>query len=257
MKKRLITAALLFIAFATQAQQTTTTTITMTPDDTAAQEAKKWLDPEYSFHNDWANLRKYQDENSKLSPPANGEPRIVFMGNSITEFWKTNDPDYFSTNYINRGISGQTTPQMLIRFRPDVINLKPAVVVLLAGINDIAENTGPNKLENVFGNIASMVELANASHIKVVMSSVLPANHLGWRPLIDPTEKVIELNKMIKDYAVKNHIVYLDYYSAMVDEQKGLPKTFSGDGVHPNLAGYKVMEPLADKAIRDALARKE
>ena len=248
MNKKLITAALIFTAFAAQAQQTTNSN--MTPDD-----AKKWQDPEYSFHNDWPNIRKYQDENSKLPPPAPGENRIVFMGNSITEFWKVNDPGYFTT-YVNRGISGQTTPQMLVRFREDVINLKPAVVVILAGINDIAQNTGPIKLEDTFGNIISMVQLARAEKIKVVMSSVLPANHFPWRPAITPTEKVIALNKMLKDYADANHIVYLDYYSAMVDDQKGLPSALSGDGVHPNLAGYKVMEPLAEQAIDEALKRR-
>jgi lysophospholipase L1-like esterase len=247
MNKTLITAALIFTAFAAQAQNTITN---MNPDDD-----KKWQDPEYSFHNDWPNLRKYQDENSKLPPPAPGENRVVFMGNSITEFWKANDSSYFSS-YVNRGISGQTTPQMLVRFREDVINLKPAVVVILAGINDIAQNTGPIKLEDTFGNIISMVELARAEHIKVVMSSVLPANHFPWRPAITPTEKVIALNKMLKEYADANHIVYLDYYSAMVDDQKGLPLNLSGDGVHPNLTGYKVMEPLADKAIAEALKRK-
>jgi len=255
MNKQLITAALIFAAFAAQAQQPTTTN--MTPDDKAAQEAKKWQDPEYSFHNDWPNLRKYQDENSKLPPPAPGENRIVFMGNSITEFWKVNNANYFAGSYVNRGISGQTTRQMLVRFREDVITLKPTVVVILAGINDIAQNTGPIKLEDTFGNIVSMAELARAEHIKVVMSSVLPANHFPWRPAIIPTEKVIALNKMLKDYADANNIVYLDYYAAMVDDQKGLPSNLSGDGVHPNLAGYKVMEPLADKAIAEALKRNQ
>jgi lysophospholipase L1-like esterase len=205
---------------------------------------------------DWPNLKKYADQNSKLQPPAAGENRVVFMGNSIEEFWKITDSSYFKPSYIDRGISGQTTPQMLLRFREDVINLKPAVVVILAGINDIGENTGPNKLENVFGNIVSMVQLAQAAHIRVVMSSVLPANHLFWRPSIDPTEKVGQLNQMIKDYATQNDIVYLDFYSAMVDDKKGLPLTLSADGVHPNLAGYKVMEPLTDKAIQDALSQK-
>lgn len=249
MIQKLIAAALIFTTFAAQAQQTTNTD--MTPDD-----AKKWQDPEYSYHNDWPNIRKYRDDNSKLPPPAPGENRIVFMGNSITEFWKVNDSSYFNSARISRGISGQTTPQMLVRFREDVINLRPAVVVILAGINDIAQNTGPIKLEDTYGNIVSMVELARAEHIKVVMSSVLPANHFPWRPAIDPTEKVIALNKMLKDYADANHIVYLDYYTAMADDQKGLPPTLSGDGVHPNLAGYKIMEPLADKAIAEALKRR-
>jgi lysophospholipase L1-like esterase len=203
-------------------------------------------------NNDWPNLKKYEDENSKLSPNPN---RVVFMGNSITENWKNLDSTFFADNNVCRGISGQTSPQMLVRFREDVINLKPAIVVISAGINDIAENTGPSKLENVLGNIISMTQLAQAANIKVVLSSVLPANRLPWRPSITPTEKVIQLNQMIKDYADKNNIVYLDYYSAMVDDQKGLPLTLSGDGVHPTLAGYKVMEPLAQKAITDALKR--
>lgn len=206
---------------------------------------------------DWPNIRKYDEANSKVPPPAPGEKRVVFMGNSITEFWRASDSAFFiSHGYYGRGISGQTTPQMLVRFREDVINLQPAVVVILAGINDIAQNTGPEKMENIFGNIRSMVELAHAAHIKVVISSVLPANHFPWRPSIDPTEKVIQLNKMLKDYADQHHVVYLDYYSAMVDDKKGLPKNLSFDGVHPTLEGYKVMEPMVEKAINDALKRK-
>lgn len=207
---------------------------------------------------DWPNLKRYEEANSKVPPPAAGEKRVVFMGNSITDAWITSDSAFFAGKpYYDRGISGQTTPQMLVRFREDVINLKPAVVVILAGINDIAENTGPNKLENVLGNIQSMVEMARAAHIKVVISSLLPANRLSWRPSITPTEKVIQLNKMLKDYADANKVVYLDYYSAMVDSEKGLPKNLSNDGVHPTLEGYKVMEPLAEKAIDEALKRKK
>jgi lysophospholipase L1-like esterase len=251
MNKKVLTILFAFAAFTAKAQQTTTT-----QDDKAAQEAKQKQEAEYNFHNDWANLKKYQDDNSKLPPPAVGENRIVFMGNSITEFWKGYNPNFFTGSYVNRGISGQTTPQMLVRFREDVINLEPAVVVILAGINDIAQNTGPIKLEDTFGNIVSMIQLAQAANIKVVVSSVLPANHFPWRPAIIPTEKIIQLNQMLKDYADKNHITYLDYYSAMVDDQKGLPQSLSADGVHPNLAGYKVMEPLAKNAITDALNQK-
>ena len=213
---------------------------------------------ERRFHTDWQNLAKYDAENSNVPSPAPGEKRVVFMGNSITEGWKNSDSAFFSGRpYYDRGISGQTTPQMLVRFREDVIKLKPAVVVILAGINDIAENTGPSKLEDVFGNIVSMTELAHAAHIKVIISSVLPANRLAWRPSINPTEKVIQLNKMLKDYADKNNVVYLDYYSTMVDSEKGLPKNLSFDGVHPTLEGYKVMEPLAEKAIDQAIKRKQ
>lgn len=211
---------------------------------------------DYQQHNDWAFIRRFAAEDSTMAPPAANEKRVVFMGNSITIGWKDFDPAFFAGRpYIDRGISGQTTPQMLIRFREDVINLKPSVVLILAGINDIAENTGPSKLEDVFGNIVSMAQLARAEHIRVVLSSVLPSNHFPWRPSINPTEKVIQLNKMLKDYADKNNIVYLDYYSALVDSEKGLPKNLSYDGVHPTLAGYKIMEPLAEKAIDEAMKK--
>jgi lysophospholipase L1-like esterase len=247
--KKIFSITLIFAALIANAQQTTTP---QTANDKAAQEAKQRQAAEDRFHNDWPNLKKYEDENSKLGSNPN---RVVFMGNSITENWKYLDSAFFAGDNVCRGISGQTSPQMLVRFREDVINLKPAVVVISAGINDIAENTGPSKLENVLGNIISMAQLAQAANIKVVLSSVLPANRLSWRPAITPTEKVIQLNQMIKDYAYKNNMVYLDYYSAMVDDQKGLPLALSGDGVHPTLAGYKVMEPLAQKAIADALKR--
>lgn len=207
--------------------------------------------------NDWANLNKYADENKKIKPPAKGEKRIVFMGNSITEFWKYIDGDFFINKpYINRGISGQTSTQMAVRFQQDVISLKPAVVVILAGINDIAENMGPISLENVLANIVSMAQQAKANKIKVVLSSVLPAYDFPWRHGLRPAEKIIKLNTMIKSYCMKDHIVYLDYYSKMVDERKGLDKKFTEDGVHPVLAGYKCMEPLVEQAIRLAVQQK-
>jgi len=200
---------------------------------------------------DWANLNKYSKENENFNTPLKGEKRIVFMGNSITEFWKVSDSVFFSNkSYINRGISGQTTPQMLVRFRPDVINLKPAVVVILAGINDTAENTGPTTLETVFGNIVSMAELAKANNIKVILSSVLPALDFPWRPGLQPANKIIRLNTMIKNYCSQNKIIYVDYFSKMADGQNGLRKDLSEDGVHPTLAGYKVMEPLVEAAIK-------
>lgn len=184
------------------------------------------------------------------------EKRIVFMGNSITEGWKNTDPGFFEGRlYIDRGISGQTTPQMLIRFRPDVIDLKPAIVIILAGINDIAENTGPMTLEETAGNIFSMAQLAKAANIKVIISSVLPANTFPWRPEIKPAEKVIELNILLKQYCEENRITYLDYYSHMVDDKKGLDPRYGDDGVHPNLAGYKVMEGLVENAIKSALEK--
>jgi lysophospholipase L1-like esterase len=205
---------------------------------------------------DWANTTRFKDENAKLAAPSAGENRIVFMGNSITEGWIRTCPDFFAGKpYINRGISGQTTPQMLVRFRPDVINLKPALVIILAGTNDIAGNTGPSTLEMIMDNLISMTELAKANQIKVILSSVLPAYDYPWKPGLQPAEKIVSLNKMIRDYADSHEIVYLDYFSSMVDERKGLKKEYSGDGVHPNDLGYKVMAPLAEAAIQKALAK--
>lgn len=178
------------------------------------------------------------------------------MGNSITDAWIRVDSAFFAgKNYIDRGISGQTTPQMLVRFRPDVIDLKPAVVVILAGINDIAGNTGPMTLTETFGNIVSMAQLARANNIRVVISSVLPAYDFPWRPGMQPAQKVIELNAMLNAYATKNNMVYLDYFTAMKDDRNGLPSSLSYDGVHPNPAGYKIMAALAEKAISAALKK--
>src|SRR5262249_2058195 len=162
----------------------------------------------------------------------------VFMGNSITEGWFKADPEFFKgKSYVGRGISGQTTPQMLVRFRQDVINLKPFAVVILAGTNDIAGNTGPATLEEIFGNIASMAELASSNKIKVILSSILPVFDYPWKPGLQPAEKIVSLNQMIKNYATKNGHIYLDYFSAMADERHGLKKELGDDGVHPNMAG--------------------
>ena len=211
-----------------------------------------------SHAQDWAGLNRFRDENASLGLPANGEKRIVFMGNSITEFWKNIRPDFFTGKpYIDRGISGQTSPQMLLRFREDVINLKPAVVLIMAGINDIAGNTGPSTLEMIEDNIISMAQLAWANGIRTILCSVLPAFDFPWNPGAMPAEKIVALNKMIKDYADQNGIIYLDYYSSMADSRKGLKADYSEDGVHPNVAGYKVMEPLAEAAITRALLLKK
>jgi lysophospholipase L1-like esterase len=205
---------------------------------------------------DWANLNKYHSENAKLFFAASDVPRVVLIGDSITQMWSATNPSFFAGKpFINRGINGQTTPQMLVRFRADVIALKPKVVVILAGINDIAGNTGPSTLEMITNNIFSMAELAKANSIKVILCSVLPTTNFPWKPNQYPAEKIVTLNKMIELYAVENEIKYLDYYSAMVNEQKGLLDTYSGDGVHPNKLGYQVMEPLADKAITEILAQ--
>ncbi|MGN7205152.1 SGNH/GDSL hydrolase family protein [Pedobacter sp. SAFR-022] len=205
---------------------------------------------------DWPNLKKYREANAELGPPAANEQRVVFMGNSITEGWIKQAPEFFKGRpYINRGIGGQTTPQMLVRFRQDVVSLKPKVVVLLCGINDIAGNTGPSTLEMIEDNIASMTEIALANNINVVLSSVLPAYDFPWRPNMEPAPKVIALNKWIKAYAAKKKVVYLDYFSAMVDERNGMKSIYHSDEVHPNKLGYSVMEPLAEQAIKVALKK--
>jgi lysophospholipase L1-like esterase len=206
------------------------------------------------LRNDWAFLGRYRDDNATLSPPRTGEQRVVFYGNSITEAWARHfDAMFPGKPYIGRGISGQTTPQLLVRFRQDVVALKPAVVLILAGTNDIAGNTGPATLEMIEDNIASMTEIARANGIRVVLSSVLPAFDYPWRQGREPAPKIIALNAWMKDYAAAHDAVYLDYHGAMADERGGLPKTLSGDGVHPNEAGYRVMAPLAEAAIAKAL----
>ena len=206
---------------------------------------------ETSFAQDWANLAKYETQNNQLPSKQSGEKRIVLLGDSITEFWSQIQPDFFAnTSYINRGISGQTTPQMLIRFRPDVLDLHPDVVVILAGVNDIAGNSGPTTNDAIFGNIISMVELAKANAIKVILCSVLPANNFYWRPNEKAAETIIQLNQLIQSYAKEHDIPYVDYHSAMADAKNGLPKEFSEDSVHPNLKGYQTMQPLLEKAVR-------
>jgi len=210
-----------------------------------------------SYAQDWANLGRYQKENAQLATPTSKEKRVVFMGNSITEIWLKTHPAFFEGKpYVNRGISGQTTSQMVLRFRPDVINLKPSVVVILAGINDIAENTGPIALDAVAGNIFSMVELAKENNINVVMCTVLPASDFPWRPGLAPGPKVVALNAMLKKYAYAHNIPFVDYYTPMVNDALGLKKELGNDGVHPNEMGYAIMEPLVDAAISKALKQK-
>lgn len=205
---------------------------------------------------DWANLKMFQEANSELKEPEDGEDRVVFMGNSITIGWLNSRPEFFEGKpYVNRGISGQTTPQMLIRFRQDVVDLHPKVVVILAGTNDIAGNTGPSTLEMIMDNIKGMAEIAHANDIKVVLSSTLPAYDYPWKPGMEPAGKIVALNKMIQAYAEEKGHVYLDYFSQMVDERNGLPKKYADDEVHPTVEGYKVMEPLVEEAIQKALKK--
>lgn len=204
---------------------------------------------------DFANLARYAKENVALPTPAKKEKRVVFMGNSITEGWVRTHPEFFKTNgYIGRGISGQTSYQFLLRFREDVINLSPALVVINAGTNDVAENTNPYNEDYTFGNIVSMVELAKANKIKVILTSVLPAAAFGWRMEIkDAPQKIKSLNDRIEAYAKANKIPFVNYYKAMVDENQALNSQYTKDGVHPTSDGYDIMEPLIKAAIEKAL----
>ena len=205
---------------------------------------------------DWASLRRFQNENALLAPPAAGEQRVVFMGNSITEAWASYFGAMFPGKpYIGRGISGQTTPQLLVRFRPDVIALRPAVVVILAGTNDIAGNTGASTLEMIEDNLASMVELATSNRIRVVLCSVLPVYDYPWRPGLEPAPKIVALNAWMRKYAASRGVVYLDLHSAMADDRLGMRRELSADGVHPNKAGYRIMSPLVERAITATLRR--
>lgn len=206
---------------------------------------------------DWPWLAKYKEADLKLPAPAPGENRVVFMGDSITEGWHFEGPDgsFAGKPYINRGISGQTSPQMLVRFRQDVIELQPKVVVILAGTNDIAGNTGPMTLEQTEDNLASMADLATANHIRLVLCSVLPAYDFPWHPGLEPAPKIDALNTWIKSYAAEKGYVYVDYHSAMKDQRDGLPPNLSKDGVHPTPAGYAVMAPLVEAGIKSALAQ--
>jgi lysophospholipase L1-like esterase len=207
---------------------------------------------------DFGELARYRDANAALPPRAPGENRVVFYGDSITDFWKLDE--YFPGKpYINRGISGQTTPQLLIRFRPDVIDLHPKVAVILAGTNDIAGNTGPMRLEEIEGNYASIAELARAHDIKVIYSSVLPVHQYTERAgdmfTQRPPEKILALNRWLKNYCASpsNGCLYLDYFSAMVDKNGLLRKELADDGLHPNQAGYQLMAPMAEVAINKAV----
>ena len=208
---------------------------------------------------EFANTGYYAKANLELKLHSKTENRVVLMGNSITEGWVFMRPEFFENrDYINRGIGGQTTPQMLLRFRPDVVDLNPKVVLILAGTNDIAGNTGFTPLETIIGNIKSMAEIANANGIEVVISSILPAIKYLWKPGLNPAPKIISINKQLKAYAQQNNFIYLDYFTAMVDDNDGLKVpdyTAADDLVHPNVAGYLVMEKLAEKAIETALSR--
>ena len=213
----------------------------------------------YDARLDWPWLGRFKDADLALARPARNEKRVVFMGDSITQLWKIEGPNgYFHGKpYINRGISGQTTPQMLLRFHQDVIALNPKAVVILGGINDIAGNTGPETLEQIEDNLTAMTELAKANHIRVVLCSVTPAFDFPWKPGLTPAPKVLALNQWIKGYAADHGDVYVDFHTAMKDNRDGLPPNLSKDGVHPTEAGYAIMAPLVEAGIEKALRKTE
>jgi acyl-CoA thioesterase I len=211
-----------------------------------------WRTHDQLMLSDFPWLAKFKDADAQLGPPAPGQNRVVFMGDSITEGWHI-DQSFPGKPYINRGISGQTTPQMVLRFRQDVIDLQAKVVVILAGTNDIAGNTGPETLEQIEGNIATMAELATANHIRVVLCSITPAFDYPWQRGLMPAPKIDLINAWLRGYAAAKGSVYVDYHSAMKDNEDGLPPNLSKDGVHPLPAGYAIMAPLVEAGIEKAL----
>lgn len=209
------------------------------------------------FSDDWADLSHYAEKDRLLAAPRADEQRVVFLGSSIFEFWETTDPDYFRAHpdYLNRGISGQLSPQLLIRFRQDVIDLKPRAVIILAGSNDISQNKGHVTYERIMDNIKSMAELARLHHIRVILCKYLPIYDYPWRRGLHPAAKIMALNQKISDYARENGFTVLDYFTPLADERHGQQAALTKDGVHPNLAGYKVMETVTEEAIRQALSK--
>jgi lysophospholipase L1-like esterase len=253
---------ILFLLILTCAVSTFAQTPTPTPDALTLE--KQRADRLQARYNDFANLARYAKANSEVKPPEKGENRVVFLGDSITDSWKLNE--YFPNQpYINRGISGQTTPQMLLRMQPDVVAHKPKVMLLLAGTNDISANTGPVTNEFIEGNIRSIVEIAHANGINVVLSSILPVSDYNKnakgeiinRTTQRPPARILELNKWIKDYCDQKGLIYLDYFSATVDDKGFLKAEIANDGLHPNAEGYKIMQKLAAEAIAKALKKKQ
>ncbi len=261
--KLLLAFLLVAVAISAQTPAPSPSTQPESPECTQARAAVTRLETRLR---DWPSLARYREANLKTPLPIKAEARVVFMGDSITDSW--DDPKYGGffpgKPYVNRGISGQTTPQMLIRFRPDVIALKPKVVVILAGTNDIAGNTGPTTLQAIADNLTSIAELARAHGIRVVLASVLPVSDYEktaeGQPRIQsirrPPDQIKALNQWMRTYAGENRLTYLDYYSAMVDDKGFLKDELSNDGVHPNEKGYAVMAPLVEKAIAAALKKR-
>src|SRR4051812_25892032 len=257
MKTLLLALALLPPAAFAQAVSAQTQPAPQQSPDPTVERLRGDLERARAALNDFAELSRYQEANSKTPPPARGEDRVVFMGDSITDGWGKWHGKFFPGKpYVNRGISGQTTPQMLIRFRPDVIHLQPKAVVILAGTNDIAGNTGPETLANIEDNLASMAELAKATRTRVVLPSVLPiCDSIQPQSARRPPQQIVALNAWLARYAKKNGFVYLDYYSATVDSAGMLKPALTYDCLHPNDAGYALMGPLAEEAIAAALRK--
>lgn len=202
----------------------------------------------------WADLAKYEKENQALPPPSDDVKRVVFLGSSVIEFWKTMDPEYFARHsYIDRGISGQISAQLLVRFQADVVDLKPAAVVILAGSNDIAMDTAAYMYKRIMDNIRSMTEIAQAHGIRVILCKYVPIDEYPWRKGVHPAERIIRLNRMIATYADSAHCTVLDLFSPLVNEHNGQQAALTKDGVHPNLLGYRKLEPVTDEAIAKAL----
>ncbi len=256
--KRLLTLIVLTVIFSLSAiAQTPTPTPDPNPDKTRADRLQARL-------NDFANLARYRDANTKLASPAKDENRVVFMGDSITDGWKL-DQYFPGQPYVNRGISGQTTPQMVLRFRPDVINLKPKVVVILAGTNDLSSYPGPNVIETTEANLMSMVDLAHANGINVVLATIMPISDYNkdksGKPVIRtvtrPPAQITAINAWIKSFCAERELVYLDYFSALADNNGFLKEALANDGLHPNAKGYEVIKPLAENATKIALKKKQ
>jgi len=251
MKRTIFTAGMALI-FSALAQSQTPAQPALTQEQIAARQRAQ----QEQLANDWPNLARYRDANRSLPPASASEPRVVFMGDSITELWDRDSAKFFaSKGYIGRGIGGQTTPQMLIRFQQDVVALKPKVVVINAGTNDIAGNTGPSTLEMIEDNLRSMAQIAAANGIQVVLASVTPAYDYPWKRGLEPAEKVVALNSWMRDYCARAGCVYADYFTPMSDEKHAMKEGLSRDGIHPTPAGYAIMAPIAERSIAQALGK--
>lgn len=256
-----VSAMVAFLAAALLTQQAAAQAATQTTDASAANapncDPKEFVRMQEQLQ-DWPNLQRYRADNAALPAPVAGTPRVVFYGDSITDAWgRLSDTATFfpGKGYINRGISGQTTPQMLVRFSQDVLHLHPAVVVILAGTNDVAGNTGPSTPEMIEDNYTAMTKLAQANGIKVVLASITPAFRYPWKPAIQPVEEIRTLNGWMRNFCANGACIYLDYYKAMSDANGAMLPGYAKDGVHPTAKGYSVMAPLAEQAIKQALGK--